>query len=441
MRRVIIMGAAGRDFHNFNVFFRNNPRFKVVCFTATQIPNIAGRKYPKELAGRRYLRGIPIYPETELSTLIRRHHIDIVLFSYSDISHNYVMHRASEVIAAGADFWLLGLHTSMLTSKRKVISVCASRTGAGKSQTSRYLCDILKAKGIRFSAVRHPMPYGDLKRQIVQKFSTLKDMDKHKCTIEEREEYEPHIRRGNTVFAGVDYGRILRQAEKISDVIVWDGGNNDLPFYKPDLHIVVTDPFRYGDESTYHPGEANVRCADVVVINKVDTAPRKNITELKKNIIRLNKSAIIVEAASPTSVDDPSLIRNKKVIVVEDGPTVTHGGMSFGAGVVTAKRHRARIIDPRPYVIGSIKNAYLKYPHLDNVVPALGYGSRQIKELEKSLNRTPADAIVMATPVDLRKFMKLNKPAAQVAYELREKSGPRLAKIIDKFIITRRKRR
>ncbi len=441
MRRVIIMGAAGRDFHNFNIFFRNNPRFRVVCFTATQIPNIAGRKYPNELAGQRYKRGIPIYPETALSTLIRRHRIDVVVFSYSDISHTYVMHKASEVIAAGADFWLLGLHASMLTSRRKIISVCASRTGAGKSQTSRYLCDILKTKGIRFSAVRHPMPYGDLRKQVVQKFSTLKDLDKHKCTIEEREEYAPHIRRGNTVFAGVDYGRILKQAEKISDVIVWDGGNNDLPFYKSDLHIVVTDPFRCGDESTYHPGEANVRCADVVVVNKVDTAPKKNITELKKNIRRLNKRAVVIEAASPTTVDDPRLIRNKKVIVVEDGPTVTHGGMSFGAGVVTAKRHRARMIDPRPYVIGSIKKAYIKYRHLDRIIPALGYGSQQIKELEKSLNRTPAEAIIMATPVDLRKFMKLNKPVARVSYELKEKSGPRLARIIDKFIVTRRKRR
>jgi len=441
MRRVIIMGAAGRDFHNFNIFFRNNPLYTVVCFTATQIPNITGRKYPKELSGKRYPRGIPIYPENRLTELIHKHHIDVVVFSYSDISHNYVMHKASEVIAAGADFWLLGLHTSTLTSRRKIISVCASRTGAGKSQTSRYVCDILKAKGVRFSAVRHPMPYGDLRKQIVQKFSTLKDLDRHKCTIEEREEYAPHIRRGNTVFAGVDYGRILKRAERISDVIVWDGGNNDLPFYKPDLHIVVTDPFRVGAESTYHPGEANVRYADVVVVNKVDTAPRKNVSELKKNIRRLNKTAVIIEAASPTSVDNPSLIRNKQVIVVEDGPTVTHGGMSFGAGVVTAKRYRARIIDPRPHVIGSIKKVYVKYPHLDNIVPALGYGARQIKELEKSLNRTPADAIVMATPVDLRKFMKLNKPAAQVTYELKEKSGPQLARIIDKCIITQRKRK
>jgi predicted GTPase len=434
------MGAAGRDFHNFNVFFRNNPRFKVVCFTATQIPNIAGRKYPKELAGKRYPRGIPIYPESELTQLICKHHIDVVVFSYSDISHNYVMHKASEIIAAGADFWLLGLNASVLQSRRKVISICASRTGAGKSQTSRYVCDILKRKGVRFSAVRHPMPYGDLRKQIVQKFSTLGDLDKHKCTIEEREEYAPHIRRGNTVFAGVDYGRILKRAERISDVIVWDGGNNDLPFYRPDLHIVVVDPFRVGDEITYHPGEANVRCADVIVINKVDTASRRNINELKKNIKRLNKSAAIIEAASPTSVDEPSLIRNKRVIVVEDGPTVTHGGMSFGAGVVAAKRYRSKIINPRPFVIGSIKRAYSKYPQLGSIIPALGYGSKQIKELERSLNRASVDAIVMATPVDLRKFMKLNKPVAQVVYELKEKSGPKFEKLIRKIIMQRKKR-
>jgi predicted GTPase len=441
MRRIIIMGAAGRDFHNFNTFFRNNPQCNVVCFTATQIPNIAGRRYPTELAGKRYPRGIPIYPESELSSLISKRHVDVVVFSYSDISHTYVMHKASEVIAAGADFWLLGLNTSVLTSKKKVIAVCASRTGAGKSQTTRRVCDILKAKGIRFSAVRHPMPYGDLRKQIVQKFSTLKDMEKHNCTIEEREEYEPHIRRGNTVFAGVDYGRILRQAENISDVIVWDGGNNDLPFFKPDLHIVVTDPFRVGDESTYHPGEANIRCADVVVINKVDTAPRRNVAELRKNVRTLNKNAVIVEATSPTSVDNPALIRNKKVIVVEDGPTLTHGGMSFGAGVVTAKQYRGKIVDPRPFVVGSMKRVYVKYPHLGKAIPALGYGSHQIRELEKSLNRIPADAIIMATPVDLRKFMKLNKPAARVTYELQEKSGPKLEKIIQKFIIMQKVRK
>lgn len=435
MQRAIIMGAAGRDFHNFNVFFRNNPLFKVVCFTATQIPNIANRKYPKELSGKRYPRGIPIFSETELTHLIKKYKIDIVVFSYSDISHNYLMHKASEVITAGADFWLLGLNSSMLKSKRKVVSICAVRTGAGKSQTTRRVCEILHNYGIKFSIIRHPMPYGDLRKQIVQKFSKLKDLVKHNCTIEEREEYEPHIRRGNTVFAGVDYGLILKQAEKISQIIVWDGGNNDLPFYQPNLHIVVVDPFRVGDESTYHPGEANVRFADVVIINKVDTAPHKNIKLLKENIKNLNRRAIIIEAASPTYVDKPDLIRNRRVIVVEDGPTLTHGEMSFGAGVVAAKKFKAKkIVNPRPYVIGSIKRVYKKYPQIGNLIPALGYGQKQIKELEKSINKTPADSIVIATPVDLRKFIKLNKPAVKVGYELEEKSEAKLKMLIKKHL-------
>jgi len=428
-------GAAGRDFHNFNVFFRNNLSFKVVCFTATQIPNIAHRKYPQELAGKGYPRGIPIFPETELSYLIKKHKADIVVFSYSDISYNYVMHRASQVIAAGADFWLLGLDSSTLKSKRKVISVCATRTGAGKSQTTRKVCDILHSLGVTFSVIRHPMPYGDLKKQAVQRFSNQSDLDKYRCTIEEREEYEPHIKRGNTVFAGVDYGEILKQAEKISDVIVWDGGNNDLPFYQPDLHVVVVDPFRVGDESTYHPGEANVRTADAVVINKVDTAPRKNVNHLKLNIKHLNRHAYIIEAASPTYVDRPDLIRNRKVVVVEDGPTLTHGGMSFGAGVVAAKKFRAKkIVNPRPYAVGSIKRAFEKYPQIGNLIPALGYGQRQIKELERSINKIPADSIVIATPVDLRKFLILNKPAVKVTYELEEKKGPKLRMLIKRHL-------
>jgi len=435
MRRVVIMGAAGRDFHNFNVFFRNNRAYKVVCFTATQIPNIAHRKYPQELAGKGYPRGIPILPETELSHLIKKHRVDIVVFSYSDISHNYVMHRASQVIAAGADFWLLGLDSSMLKSKRKVISVCAARTGAGKSQTTRKVCDILHSLGLKFSVIRHPMPYGDLRKQIVQRFSKHDDLDKYHCTIEEREEYEPHINRGNTVFAGVDYGEILKQAEKISDVIVWDGGNNDLPFCQPDFHVVVVDPFRVGDEHTYHPGEANVRTADVVIINKVDTAPRKNVNRLRENIKHMNKYAGIIEAASPTYVDRPDLIRNKKVVVVEDGPTLTHGGMSFGAGVVASKKFRAKkIIDPRPYAVGSIKQAFEKYPQIGNLIPALGYGQKQIKELERSINKIPADSIVIATPVDLRKFLKLNKPAVKVTYELEQRKGPKLQVLIKKHL-------
>ncbi|MGD8979865.1 MAG: cyclic 2,3-diphosphoglycerate synthase [candidate division WOR-3 bacterium] len=435
MRRVIIMGAAGRDFHNFNLFFRNNKDFKVICFTATQIPNIADRLYPKELAGKRYPRGIRIMPEKQISQLIKKHKVDIVVFSYSDISHQYVMNKASEVMAAGADFWLLGPKSSMLKSKRKVVSICAARTGSGKSQTTRRVCEILHAHGLKTSVIRHPMPYGDLKEQIVQKFSTLEDLDKHKCTIEEREEYEPHIVQGNTVFAGVDYGKILKQAEKISDIIVWDGGNNDLSFYESNLHIVVVDPFRVGDESTYHPGETNVRMADVVLINKVDTAPRSSIDKLKENIRRLNSKAIIMEAASPTTADKPELIKNKRVVVIEDGPTLTHGGMSFGAGIVAAKKYHAKkIVDPKPHAVGSIKKAYTKYPQIGNLIPALGYGKKQIRELEASINNTPADSIVMATPVDLRKFTKLNKPAAKIDYELEERFGPGLQAVLRKHL-------
>lgn len=435
MRRVIIMGAAGRDFHNFNLFFRNNADFKVICFTATQIPNIADRLYPKELAGKRYPHGIQIMPEKQISNLIKKHKVDIVVFSYSDISHQYVMNKASEVMAAGADFWLLGPKSSMLRSKRKVVSICAARTGSGKSQTTRRVCEILHEQGLKTSVIRHPMPYGDLKRQIVQKFSTLEDLDKHNCTIEEREEYEPHIVRGNTVFAGVDYGLILKQAEKISDIIVWDGGNNDLSFYESNLYIVVVDPFRVGDESTYHPGETNVRMADVVLINKVDTAPRSSIDKLKDNIKKLNADAIIMEAASPTSVDKPELIENKKVVVIEDGPTLTHGGMSFGAGIVAAKKYHAKkIVDPKPYAVGSIKEAYTKFPQIGDLIPALGYGRKQIRELESSINNTPADSIVMATPVDLRKFTKLNKPAAKIEYELEERFGPGFLSVLKKYL-------
>jgi predicted GTPase len=429
------MGAAGRDFHNFNVFFRNNPEFRVICFTATQIPNIAGRLYPKELAGKGYPRGIPIEPEKKIAHLISKHKVDVVVFAYSDISHNYVMHRASEVIAAGADFWLLGPDSSMIKSKRRVVSICAARTGSGKSQTTRRVCEILHKRGLRTSVIRHPMPYGDLKEQIVQKFSALEDLDKHKCTIEEREEYEPHILRGNTVFAGVDYGLILKQAEKISDIILWDGGNNDLSFYQSDLYIVVVDPFRAGDEMTYHPGEANVRMADVVLINKVDTASRSSIDLLRENVKKLNPGAVILEAASPTSIDKPELVKNKTVVVIEDGPTLTHGGMSFGAGIVAAKKYKAaKIVDPEPYAVGSIKAAYVKYPQIGDLIPALGYGRKQIKELEASINNTPADSIVMATPVDLRKFTKLNKPAAKIDYELEEASGPSLESILKKYL-------
>jgi predicted GTPase len=423
MRKVLIMGAAGRDFHNFNVFFKQNKSYNVVCFTATQIPDIDDRRYPKELSGPHYPNGIPIYPESQLTYLIKRHKIDVVVFSYSDISHNFVMHKASEAIAAGADYWLLGPQSSMIRSRKKVIAVCAARTGSGKSQTTRRICEILKDNGISFSVIRHPMPYGDLRKQIVQKFETYSDLEKHHCTIEEREEYEPHIKMGHAIFAGVDYGLVLKEAEKTSQVIIWDGGNNDLPFYAPDLHIVVVDPLRAGNESTYHPGEANVRMADIVIINKIDSAPRKNVGILRDAVKNLNKHAIIIEAASPTIADKPELIRNKRVVVVEDGPTLTHGEMSFGAGVVASKRYKAKaIVDPRKYFVGSIQKALVKYPHIGALIPALGYSAKQIIELEKTINSTPADSIVMATPIDLRRFMKLNKPVAKIEYALKEKN-------------------
>uniref|UniRef100_A0A7V0Z3U1 GTPase n=1 Tax=candidate division WOR-3 bacterium TaxID=2052148 RepID=A0A7V0Z3U1_UNCW3 len=431
MRRVIIMGAAGRDFHNFNTFFKNNKDYKVICFTATQIPNIEGRKYPAELAGPYYSTGIPIYPEKDLTNLIKKFDIDVVVFSYSDISHNYVMHKASEALAAGADFWLLGPKSAILKSVRKVISICAVRTGAGKSQTTRRVCDILNKYKVKFSVVRHPMPYGDLIKQEIQRFSKLEDLDRYNCTIEEREEYEPHIKRGNTVFAGVDYYKILKAAEKISDVIVWDGGNNDLPFYKPDLHIVVVDPLRLGNESTYHPGEANLRMADLVVINKVDSATTESVEKLKTNIKQLNKNAKIIEAYSPITVEKPSLIKNKRVLVIEDGPTLTHGEMSYGAGFIAAKQYGAKeIINPRKYAVGSIKNAYEKYPHIGNLIPALGYSKLQIDELNKSINRADADVVIIGTPVDLRKFLRINKPAVKVNYELKEKRGNVLEQMI-----------
>ncbi|MCX7994533.1 MAG: cyclic 2,3-diphosphoglycerate synthase [candidate division WOR-3 bacterium] len=435
MRRVLIMGAAGRDFHNFNTFFRNNRDYKVVCFTATQIPNIDGRKYPGELAGPYYPTGIPIYPEKDLTKLIKRFDVDIVVFSYSDISHEYVMHKASEALAAGADFWLLGPKSSILKSVRKVISICAVRTGAGKSQTTRRVCEILNKYKVKFSVVRHPMPYGDLLKQEVQSFSSIEDLDKYNCTIEEREEFEPHIKRGNTVFAGVDYFKILKLAEKISDVIVWDGGNNDLPFFEPDLHIVVVDPLRLGNESTYHPGEANLRMADIVIINKIDSAPKENVEKLKKNIKTLNKNAKIIEAYSPIVVDRPELIKNKRVLVIEDGPTLTHGEMSFGAGIIAARQYKAKeIIDPRLYAVGSIKKAYVKYPHIGKLIPALGYSKLQMEELNKSINRTPADVVVIGTPVDLRKFLKINKPAVKVSYELKEKNRSILEEEIKKLL-------
>jgi predicted GTPase len=429
--KVVIMGAAGRDFHNFNVYYRNNPNYEVVAFTATQIPGIEKRRYSPELAGPNYPRGIPIYPEEELPELIRKHGVDEVVFAYSDVSHEYVMHRASIALANGADFRLLGPSATMLKARVPVVSICAVRTGSGKSQTSRKVTKILREKGFRVVVVRHPMPYGDLTKQVCQRFASREDLDKHECTIEEREEYEPHIRNGVIVYAGVDYEKILHEAEKEADIIVWDGGNNDIPFYKSDLHIVVADPHRPGHEVRYHPGEANLRMADVVVINKVDTADPKNIDLVRKNVKKLNPKAVIIEAASPITVDKPELIKGKRVLVVEDGPTLTHGNMPYGAGAIIAKRLGAsEIVDPRPYAVGSIVKTFEEYPHLGAVLPAVGYGKEQIKELEETINKTPCDTVLVGTPIDLRHVLRLNKPAARATYELQEVGKPTLEDVL-----------
>ncbi|MGD8506790.1 MAG: cyclic 2,3-diphosphoglycerate synthase [Candidatus Bathyarchaeota archaeon] len=425
------MGAAGRDFHNFNVYYRNNPKYEVLAFTATQIPGIEKRAYPPELAGSDYPNGIPIYPEEDLPELITKHAIDEVVFAYSDVSHEYVMHKASIALANGADFRLMGPNATMLKSEVPVVSVCAVRTGSGKSQASRRVAEILREKGFRVVVIRHPMPYGDLTRQVCQRFASQEDLDKHECTIEEREEYEPHIANGVVVYAGVDYEKILREAEKEADIIVWDGGNNDLPFYKPNLHIVVADPHRPGHEVGYHPGETNLRSADVVVINKVDTAEAGNVETVRRNAKMLNPRAIIVEAASPITVGKPELIKGNRILVVEDGPTLTHGNMPYGAGTIAAKRLGAKeIVDPRPYAVGSIKKTFKKYPHLGAVLPALGYGEEQTKELEETINKTPCDVVLIGTPIDLRKILQLNKPATRAKYELQEIGTPTLENIL-----------
>lgn len=429
--RILIMGAAGRDFHNFNVYFRDNPNYEVVAFTATQIPNIEGRVYPAELAGPNYPAGIPIYPENDLVKLIKEHRIDQVIFAYSDVSHEYVMHKASQVIAAGADFRFLGAAKTMLKSNKPVVAVCAVRTGCGKSQTTRRVCDLLRGMGHKVVAVRHPMPYGNLVEQACQRFATYEDLERHDCTIEEREEYEPHLARGIVVYAGVDYEQILRQAEQEADIIVWDGGNNDLPFFKPDLHLVVTDPHRPGHELRYHPGEANLRAADVVIINKIDTATAENVNTVRANIGQVNPQAVIVEAASPVFVEQPDAIRGKKVLVVEDGPTLTHGEMAYGAGVVAARRFgAAEIVDPRPYAVGSIVATYEQYPGTGPVLPAMGYGRQQMDELGQTIERTPCDLVIVATPIDLRRVVTINKPNQRVLYELQEIGQPDLAGIL-----------
>ena len=429
--RTLIMGAAGRDFHNFNVFFRDNPDYEVVAFTATQIPNIEGRTYPPELAGKQYPQGIPIYPESELSRLIKELKVDQVVFAYSDVSHEYVMHKASEVIAAGADFRLMGLNSTVVASSKPVVSIGAVRTGCGKSQTTRRVSLILRDLGYQVAVIRHPMPYGNLVEQAVQRFATYEDLDKYKCTIEEREEYEPHLDNGMIVFAGVDYEAILRQAEQEADIILWDGGNNDIPFYKSDFHIVVADPHRPGHELKYHPGEANARLADVFVINKVDTADPDAVLEVRENLHALNPHAPILEAASPIFVDDPAAIRGKRVLVVEDGPTLTHGGMAYGAGWVAAKRFgAAEIVDPRPYAAGSIRDTYAKYPTTGAVLPAMGYGETQIRELEETINRADADLVIIGTPIDLRRVLKIDKPSDRVRYELQVIGTPTLEDLL-----------
>jgi predicted GTPase len=426
------MGAAGRDFHNFNTYFRGNPSYEVVAFTATQIPNIAGRTYPPQLAGDLYPKGIPIHPEAQLAELIEAKSVDQVIFAYSDVSHLYVMHVASAVLAAGADFRLLGPKATQLESRKPVVSVCAARTGSGKSQTTRRVAAILKGLGYRVAAIRHPMPYGDLVAQAVQRFASLDDLDQQDCTIEEREEYEPHIEEGVIVFAGVDYERVLRQAEEEVDIILWDGGNNDLPFFKSDFQIVVVDPLRPGHELRYYPGETNVRVADVLVINKVDTASAEAVSEVRKNLLSLNPNATVVEAASPVSVDDPGAVQGKRVLVVEDGPTLTHGEMAYGAGWVAARQFgAASIVDPRPYAVGSIAATYAKYPTTGDVLPAMGYGDQQIRELEQTINNAQADLVIIGTPIDLARLLDLNKPAQRVHYTLKETGQPTLAELLE----------
>ncbi|MCK4892904.1 MAG: GTPase [Calditrichia bacterium] len=433
--KIIIMGAAGRDFHNFNTFFRDNNQYEVVAFTATQIPNIDDRKYPAQLTGKLYPDGINIYPEDELPELIEKFKVDEVIFAYSDVPYDYVMNTSAAVNAAGVDFKLMGPQKTMLKSNKPVIAVCAVRTGSGKSQTTRRVIELLQEAGKKVVAIRHPMPYGNLVEQKVQRFAELSDLDKHKCTIEEREEYEPHVVRGNVIYAGVDYEAILREAEKEADIIVWDGGNNDLPFYKPDLHITVLDPHRPGDELFYYPGEVNLRMADVIVINKIDTADNEDIRAVRESVFEVNPNATIVEAASPIFIDDYQLIRGKRVLAVEDGPTLTHGEMTYGAAVVAAEKFGAlELVDPRPYTVGTITETYEKYPEIGSLLPAMGYDDQQIKDLEKTINQTECDVVIIGTPIDLRKLININKTAVRVTYELQEIGKPDLKETLHKFM-------
>jgi len=433
--RVLIMGAAGRDFHNFNVLFRQDSSVEVIAFTATQIPNIADRRYPAELAGPLYPNGIPIHEEKELTSLIQKHNIQQVIFSYSDVSHEYVMHKGCEALAAGADYRLISPTSTMLPSRKPVVSVCAVRTGSGKSQTTRKVAETLKNAGKKVCVVRHPMPYGDLVAERVQRFATLDDLDRYDCTIEEREEYEPHISRGIVVFAGVDYQAILEEAEKEADIVIWDGGNNDTPFFKSDLEIVVADPHRPGHELSYYPGEVNFRRAHVIVINKLDTSSFDNVNIVRANIRKINPKAVVIDCASPIFVEDASVIFNKRVLVIEDGPTLTHGGMKYGAGIMAAIKFAAsEIVDPRPYAVGRIAETFRIYPDIGILLPAMGYGAKQLKDLEETINRADCDVVIIATPVDLRRLVKLNKPAVRVTYELQPIGIPTIEDVLKPFL-------
>ncbi|KQC11450.1 MAG: GTPase [Candidatus Cloacimonas sp. SDB] len=435
-KRVLIMGAAGRDFHNFNLYYRDNDNYEVVAFTATQIPDIDGRKYPAELAGKLYPEGIPIHAEEDLVELIRQNKIDQVLFAYSDVTHERVMHNASIVNAAGADFILMGVNNSRVKTTKPLVTVCATRTGCGKSQTTRQVVKVLKNKGLKVVSIRHPMPYGDLVKQKVQRYAELADLKKHDCTIEEMEEYEPHIQMGSIIYAGVDYEAIVRAAEKEADVIIWDGGNNDTPFYTADkeLQIVVVDPHRPDHELTYYPGETNLRLADVIVINKIDSADPEGIQIVRDNIREVNPEAVVIDGASPLMVDNPELIKGKRVLVVEDGPTLTHGEMTYGAGIVAAEKYgAAELVDPREFAVGTISETFEKYPDIGILLPAMGYGEQQIKDLETTINATECDLVVIGTPIDLRRIIKINKPAVQVRYELQEIGKPTLKDVLKDF--------
>jgi predicted GTPase len=440
-RKVVIMGAAGRDFHNFNIFFKGNPSYRVVAFTATQIPDISNRVYPRELAGGLYPGGIPIHPESDLPKLIAKHKIDMVVLAYSDLSHTEVMHKASLVNSLGPDFVLMGIGRTMLKSRRPVIAVTAVRTGCGKSQTTRKLAMIIRALGKRVAVVRHPMPYGDLKKQVCQRYERFEDLDRHRCTIEEREEYEPLIENSDILYAGVDYEKILREAEKEAEIIIWDGGNNDTPFFRPDLHIVIVDPHRTFHEISYHPGETNFRMADVIIINKERTALEGSVKIIREHIKAYNPGALVVDADSVITVNDPALIQGRRVLVVEDGPTLTHGGMAYGAGTIAARQLSARPVDPRPYIRGSIKRTFQRYPHLGNVLPAMGYSERQIRELEHTINRIKCDAVISGTPIDLRRIIHVKRPIVRIHYNLEETSRPNLMDITRDFLKQIKKKR